>query len=98
MTFNTTLVRRKGSYNGWMTLKLSRGVGVRYLHMRAMFQVSRVVKCRENPNREESILGRLIFFSNFPPCFPGLRNVSQPATSNSTSLPVNDWRQQLRVY
>ena len=40
MTLNTTHVRGKGGYNGWMTLKLCRCVCVRYLRMCAKFHGS----------------------------------------------------------
>ena len=50
MTLNTTHVRGKGGYNGWMTLKLSRCVRVRSLHMCAKFRGSTTWSCRENPD------------------------------------------------
>ena len=50
MTLNITHVRGKEGYKRWMTLKLSRCVRVRYLHMCAKFQVSMVNSCRENPD------------------------------------------------
>ena len=65
MTLNITHMRGKGGYNGWMTLKLSRCVRVRYLHMCAKFQVSMVNSCRENPDWGVSILSHLIFLQYF---------------------------------
>ena len=50
MTLNIKHVRGKEGYNWWMTLKLSRCVRVRYLHMCAKFQVSMVNSGRENPD------------------------------------------------
>ena len=47
-TLNTTHVRGKGDYNGWMTLKFGRCVCVRSLHMCTKFHGSRVNSCREN--------------------------------------------------
>ena len=49
MTLNTTHVRGKGGYNGCMTLKFSRCVLVRYLHMCAKFRGSMVNSLGENP-------------------------------------------------
>ena len=49
MTLNTTHVRGKGGYNGWMTLKLGQCVWVMYLHACAKFRGSRVNSLGENP-------------------------------------------------
>ena len=49
MTLNTTHVRGKGGYNGWMTLKLGRCVCVRYLRMCAKFHGSMINSLGENP-------------------------------------------------
>ena len=49
MTLNTTHVRGKGGYNGWMTLKLGWCVCVMYLHMGAKIRGSRVNILGETP-------------------------------------------------
>ena len=49
MTLNTTHVRGKGGYNGWMTSKLDQCVWVMYLHACAKFRGSRVNSLGENP-------------------------------------------------
>ena len=65
MTFNTTHVRGKRSYNERMTLKLSRFVRVMSLHLCAKFRGSTTNSCRENPDWVVFRFGRLDFSSKF---------------------------------
>ena len=69
MTLKITHVRGKGSYNREITLKLSRWVRVRYLHMCTKFQVSRVDRWRENPFAGVSNFMTIDFYSSFHLCF-----------------------------
>ena len=65
MTLNTTHVRGKGGYNGWMTLTLGRSVCVKLLHMCARFHVSSVNSCPENPDWGGFDFMTIDFSSNF---------------------------------
>ena len=66
MTLIITYVRGKGGYNGGMTLKLSRCICVRFLHLCAKFHGSMAKSLRENPFGEgDSRKLTIDFSSNF---------------------------------
>ena len=83
MTLNTTHMRGKGVYIGWMTLKLDRCVCVMYLHMCAKFHGSMTKSLRESPFGVPHLQCEDIP-QNFISVSKSFSLVSQPACSQST--------------